>query len=468
MDTHLALPSFVLSFFLLASAFCISMPIPAQTLCMVSSSLDGVLFEGSGSAAMDFGVAGQLSLQAGVSLAVLDLLEPERVAFTYRGGMSLDTSLAFSLAFGDLSGIPAIRLLLDPHGFPAGSSIQSLQEELKITPISFDPADESTLTVGLATRIPLGSDATIFPFCFTPLLQKGNSRGGGAQAILHSPTGLLTLGACFAGRSLGADPGDELFYGAYPSWQGLFLQLSIIMHPHGFSLPVVGTGEWVSRFQVFSMLDSSLGQGVSYSSHVGIKNEACSLTWDIQHLPIVMGSPVIGEPQVDTSILQEMKLELASAAGPMTVLWRITEKIWRPSPYASDHQKRMISTYTSLDFTKAEVSIGVDLRMDASWKVNGMLVHTGSLDLHFGLEVDDVRMLWKPSCAVAADSELELKLDCTIERRFHNGIVLEAAIYSRDENVRIVLGAVYEREDTQVKVMCDSLRKVSLSLTIGR
>ncbi|PKL13647.1 MAG: hypothetical protein CVV52_05125 [Spirochaetae bacterium HGW-Spirochaetae-8] len=100
--------------------------------------------------------------------------------------------------------------------------------------------------------------------------------------------------------------------------------------------------------------------------------------------------------------------------------------------------------------------------------VDGMLKHTGSLALHFGLQVDDVRLELNPVCAFATDSALELKLDCTLERQFSNGIIWKGAINFRQENVRIVLSAAYEEAGIQVKVTCDSLRKVSISLTIGR
>jgi len=468
MDTHLFLPRIVLSLFLSILTFCLSIPIYAQASCVVANSLEGMLIEGSGVAVMDLGTVGTVSVQGGVSLAIQDLLESERVGITTRIGLSFDSSSVLSFAFGDLLGIPAIGLLLEPHGFPNQGSIQSLQKNLQVPPISLDPGDDSLFAVGLATRIPLGLDALIFPFCFTPLAQRGNPRGGGVEAILPTPNGFLTLGACLAGRSLNADAGDELFYGAYPSQRGLFVQFSIIMLPHRFILPMVGIGGWNSSLQIFTMQDTFLGQGVSYSSHVGIDIASWSLAWDFQLLPIVMGTPATAVPKADTSILQEMQLELASVTGPIAVVWKVTEKIWRPSPYASDYQKRTISTQTTLDFTKAEVTAGCELREETHWMVDGMLKHTGSLALHFGLQVDDVRLELNPVCAFATGSALEMKLDCTLERQFRNGILWEGAIYFKQENVRIVLSAAYEEADIRVKVTCDSLRKVSISLTIGR
>jgi hypothetical protein len=193
-----------------------------------------------------------------------------------------------------------------------------------------------------------------------------------------------------------------------------------------------------------------------------------SLVWDSQHLPIVLGTPGIGIPKTDTSILRENQLGLVSTAEKATVSWNITDRVWRPSPYASDHQKRTVGMHAALDMNQGDTLIGCDLRSEVSWMGDGSLKRTGSLALDFERLVEGVRIAVEPTVMFTEGAAPVVKLDCTFKRPSPAGITWEATIACRARVVRIHLGADYEWEGKKVRIACDSLRKLSLTLTIGR
>lgn len=468
MEKQISLSSFVLMVLLLNFASVSSFPLEAQGMLKFSGTVEGMASEGSFASKMDLGVVGTLEVQGGCKFTAQDLLAQNPTRLTFSGGFGFVTPSAYSLIFGDLSGLPAVGLLINPHLFPYTGSILALEKQPQLVPIPFDRGDADSFTVGIASQVPMGPIATIFPFLFTPLINPENLRGGGVQSILRSSIGFITLGACLTGRSFASEPADELFYGGYPSRRGAFLQFSVQLFQQSFHVPILGEGRWASRFQLFGIQDSSLGLGVSYNSQVELGVESFSLTWDNQHLPIIVGAPGIGIPQADTSILHESQLNLVSATGKTTVSLNLTDRVWRPSPYARDHQKRTVASHTALDFNIADILIGCHLRSEVSWMVNGNIKRTGSLTLGFEHQVDDVRIVVEPAVLFTADLAPVMELDVTFGCHPRARVSWEAAIRYKPETVKIALMAGYEWDGAQVKVICDSLRKLSLSLTIGQ
>lgn len=440
----------------------------AEGLVKLSGTSEGTGIESSVSTTLDVGIVGTLTFDAGFELGFLDLLVADRTKSTFYGGFRFDTLSAVSLVFGDLKGIPALRLIIEPHLFPYRGSIKSLEAQPEILRIPLVREASGVFTAGITTRVPLGMSGTLFPFWFTPLVQSGNLHGGGVEAILHTPVGCITLGGCMAGRFLPSEPADELFYGGYPSRWGSYLQFSLSMLPQKFRLPIVGRGECEFRFQIFGMHDGSLGEGMSYSSCIWFEIEAFKVVWDLQRIPMVFGTPGSVIPKVDTSILKENQLSLISTVKNLSVSWIFQERIWRPSPYASDYQKRTVSTHAALDFIQKETVFGGDLRSEVIWMVTGIRKRNVSVTLRLESRMSEVRIVLKPTCVFSTDVVPDIQLDCTIERLSPAGIAWEVNLGFRADTVRMVLSAEYEWEDKQVKITCDDLRRVSLSLAIDR
>jgi hypothetical protein len=440
----------------------------AEGMIMVSGTSMGTKIESSVAATMDLGAVGTVSLIAGLELATQDLLEAEQALITFDGGFRFDLPEGGSLSFGDVAGVPALRLLIEPHLFPSGDSVGLLAKIPKVNKIPISHAENGPFTVGLTATIPLGALGTISPFLFTPLVDSENLRGGGVALILPTSGGILSLGACYAGRSLLAEPLDELFYGGYPSEQGSYLQFSFTTLPWTFHLPCIGDGEWESRFQLFGMHDARLGHGVSHSSRLQVEIGTLSVVWEYQRLPIALGTPGLALVKADTSPMKEDRLSLTSSFGDFEISWIFTDKVWRPSPYASDYQKRTVSTLAVLDFFLAGILVGCDIRSEVAWLVTGARSRTGSVGLRFDRQWDEVRIVLKPTCTFSLDAVVEIKLDCAIVKNPDEGIAWDATFGFKAETVWIVLAARYGWEDKLIKVSCDSSRKISLSLAIGR
>ena len=468
MGRNVPLLKTLLLLFLFIFSYGIYFPLIAEGVIKLSGTAAGVESEGSITTELDLGAVGMFSVYGGFKLTAQDLLEEDRQRIIGFVGFGLNSPSEVSFVFTDLAGIPAVGLLIEPHLFPYTGSILLMEKHPKIARILLDRNDTDFYTAGIVSKIPLGASGTIFPFVFTPLINPWNLHGFGAQAILHNPAGILTLGVCLAGRPYTADIPDELFYGGYPSRWGSFAQFSISTLPYTFNLPIVGKGEWESRFQIFGMRDGSLGEGLSLNTQVKIDVKSFSLSWDIQHLPIVLGTPGTVMPKVDTSILKETQVSLASAAGNLTVSWGVTDRVWRPSPYASEYQKRTVSTHAAIDWYVGDMVFGSEHREEVSWMVNGIVKRTGWFGLSFQGKFEDVRLVVKPAIAYSTDCAPTMKLDCTIGQRSDAGISWEAAIGCKTKTVKLALTAGYDWEGKQVKVECDSLRKLSLSLTIGR
>jgi len=98
----------------------------------------------------------------------------------------------------------------------------------------------------------------------------------------------------------------------------------------------------------------------------------------------------------------------------------------------------------------------------------GVLKRTGSLALDFERLVEGVRIVVEPTLLFDANSKPVMKLDCSFKQSSPTGITWEATIACKARIVRIHLGALYEWEGKKVSIACDSLRKLSLTLTIGR
>lgn len=468
MRRRVFLPSLVLMLLLLESAPILALPLEALGTMKLSAAAQGFQYEGSFLTKSDLGAVGILDVHGGFLCTAQDLLTPDPTKIAFSGGFGFTTPSALSLVFGDLSGVPGIALLIEPHLFPNTGPIASLEKQPKTIPIPFDREDADSCTVGIASQFPFGPLSVVFPFAFTPLINPGNLHGGGVLSVLRSSIGSITLGACLSGRSYDGEIADELFYGGYPSHWATYVQFSVSLFRQGFHLPILGEGEWESRLQLFCMHDGSLGQGVSFSSHVGLSIGSFSLIWDSQHLPIVLGAPGIEIPKTDTSIVRENQLGLVSTAEKATVSWIITDRVWRPSPYASDHQKRTVGMHATLDFTLGATLIGCDLRSEVSWMGDGSLKRTGSLALDFERLVEGVRIVVEPTLLFDANSKPVMKLDCSFKQSSPTGITWEATIACKARIVRIHLGALYEWEGKKVSIACDSLRKLSLTLTIGR
>jgi hypothetical protein len=447
---------------------CITPDLQGKTVLSFGSTAVGSSTTIQSDGIVDAGRDRKFSWEGSVGYSCMDLLENPWLNLSLSANIALDFASDQRIAVGDLTGLPALRLLLNPLEFPYSSLPCTFSLSSPMGKIPLISTGASAPLEGMVYTVSRPSGFFLASFVFLPVFSLGGTRGGGFVSLFNTTAGKLEVGGCHSVRdNMGSFP-DEILYGRYPFTHGSFFQAFFRSNP----LILAYSQQHDSTIQALCNLsyshDIALGGGFVQGMSLILSTGLIKVVWEKQSLPVVSGSPVSRIPLGDTYLQGRTLLGISCTSRFLRVDWEMNEKLWYVAPYAGSYQKKNHGTTAEVTYMGDSGSIGVELSTEISFNDTGTRICKREVSVTFQSIIGSVSTKITPYFRQVEGSVPSVALSGGIEGNLREGLSWGSSFQLGQQSSTLTMSASYTHGAIRIACGIDELRRMNLSITIDR